>query len=400
MARIYFDYAASTPLDPRVLAVMKPYFLEEFGNPGALHSYGQKAIAAVDASREVIAGLIGAKFREIVFAGSATEANNLALRGAFHAYKKSEQFREGKRPRIIISTIEHESVLETARALEREGAEVVFAPVTNEGLIDLDKIKYLLSENTAIVSIMYVNNEIGVVQPIVEIAKIIADFKVQNHLEQYPLFHTDAAQAVQFFNCDGRTRGLDMMTLSAHKIYGPKGIGALFIKHDSKGFWPITPETTGGGQEFGLRSGTENVPSIVGFAMAMELAVATREEETKRIAELREALWEDIKKIVPQAQLNSPGFAAEKSSPHILNCYFPEHEAQDLLIQFDRAGIAVSTGSACRSRATEPSYVIEALGYSSARAKASIRFSFGRTTTKSDITRATKLFAKIFRNSK
>jgi cysteine desulfurase len=397
MKPIYFDYAASTPMDPRVLGAMKPYFLDDFANPGSLHAYGQKAIAAVDASRETIARLIGAKFREVIFTGSATEANNLALRGAFHAYKKSSQFNNSARPRIIISAIEHESVIETARALESEGAEVVFVPATNEGLIDLDKLKYLLSEHTAIVSIMYVNNEIGVVQPIVEIAKIIADFKAEKHLERYPLFHTDAAQAFQFFNCDARTRGVDMITFSAHKIYGPKGIGALYIKNDAKGFWPITAETTGGGQEFGLRSGTENVPSIVGFAAAMELAVLVREQEKERIAELRGLLWNGIKKIVPSGEIN--GSITTKYSPHILNVYFPGHEAQDLLVKFDRAGIAISTGSACRSRATEPSYVIQALGFSKERPTSSVRFSFGRQTTKSEIVRATKLFPKIFRSN-
>lgn len=404
MKQLYFDYAASTPMDPRVLAAMKPYFLEDFGNPGSLHAYGQKAIAAVDASREAIANMINAKFREIVFTASATEANNLALRGAFHAYKKSSDFREGARPRIIISSIEHESVIETARALESEGAEVVFAPVTSEGLIDLDKLKYILNEHTAIVSIMHVNNEIGVVQPIVEIGKVIADFRAENHLERYPLFHTDAAQAFQFFNCDTRTRGLDMITFSAHKLYGPKGIGALYVKHDLKGSWPIVTEMTGGGQEFGLRSGTENVPSIVGFAKAMELAVAAREEEAKRIGELRALLWSNIKKIAPQVEMNgvapSSAHASEKFSPHILNIYFPGHEAQDLFIKLDRAGVAVSTGSACRSRASEPSYVIEALGYSRERAKSSIRFSFGRQTTKGEVARVTKLFSKILRSSK
>ena len=376
-------------MDPVVFAAMKPYFFNEFGNPGSLHSYGQKAIAAVDASRETIVKAIGAKFREIIFTGSATEANNLALRGAFRAYKKSSQFKEGERSRIIISTIEHESVMETARALEGEGAEVVFAPVTSEGVIDIAKLGYLLSVNTAIVSIMHVNNEIGVVQPMIEVAKVIADFKIENHLEKFPLFHTDAAQAVQFFDCSARTRGVDMMTLSAHKIYGPKGIGALFIKHDNKGYWPIDAEITGGGQEFGLRSGTENVPSIVGFAKAMELAVVARESETKRIGDLRELLWTNIKKVTPQAEINGPDL--KNSSPHILNVYFPGHQAQDLLIKFDRADIGISTGSACRSRATEPSYVLEALGLSKERSASSIRFSLGRQTTKGDIVKASKL---------
>jgi cysteine desulfurase len=393
MSRIYFDYAASTPVDPRVLRAMKPYFLKEFGNPGSLHSYGQKAIGAVDASREAIARMIGAEFREIIFTDSATEANNLALRGAVNFYKKNNV--SAKQPRIIISSIEHESVLETARALENEGVEVMYLPVDKEGVVSLDTLKKALSENTILVSIMYVNNEIGTVQPLQEIAKIIADHKAKNSAKNnpskiYPLFHADAAQAFQLFDCNVKTLGVDLMTLSAHKIYGPKGIGVLKITKE------LEPEITGGGQEFGLRSGTENVPAIVGFAKAMELAAETRAKEVKRLSELRKALWASIKKIVPHAEINGPITASH--SPHILNAYFKGHEAQDLLVKFDRAGIAVSSGSACRSRAIEPSYVLQALGFSKERATSSIRFSFGRQTTKGDVTKATKLFASIFRS--
>jgi cysteine desulfurase len=397
MPRIYLDNAASTPVDPRVLRAMQPYFLKEFGNPGSLHSYGQKAIGAVDASREAIARMIGAEFREIIFTGSATEANNLALRGTVNFYKKNNA--SVKQPRIIVSSIEHESVLETARALENEGVDIIYLPVDKEGVVNLEAFKKALSENTILVSIMYVNNETGTVQPLQEIAKIIADHKAKNSAKNnpskiYPLFHTDAAQAFQLFDCNIKTLGVDLMTLSAHKIYGPKGIGVLKITKE------LEPEITGGGQEFGLRSGTENVPAIVGFAKAMELAVEARAKETKRLSELRKMLWTGIKKIVPQAEINGSisMITSASHSPHILNIYFPGYEAQDLLVKFDRAGVAVSSGSACRSRAIEPSYVLEALGFSKERATSSIRFSFGRQTTKADIAKATKLFGSIFRS--
>lgn len=400
MARIYFDTAASTPMDPRVLRAMKPYFLEEYGNPGSLHSYGQKAIGVMDASREAIARAIGAEFRDIVFTASATEANNLALRGVVGLYKKSASGASARadRPRIIISAIEHESVLETARVLEKDNVEIIYLPVTKEGFVDLAALTSALNKETILVSIMYVNNEIGTVQPIKEISKIISECRAQNKSAHYPLLHTDAAQAFQFFDCNVNELGVDLMTFSAHKIYGPKGIGVLYARRPG-GKNIIEAQLAGGGQEFGLRSGTENVPSIVGFAKAVELAAAVREKEHARITKLREQLWQGIKKAVPRAEVNGEDInsSSAKISPHILNVYFPGHEAQDLLLKFDRAGIAVSTGSACRSRATEPSYVLQALGASKERASSSLRFSLGRYTAPSDIARAAKLFSQIFR---
>src|SRR5258708_2568781 len=387
MKRIYLDYAASTPVDPRVLAAMQPYFSEKSGNPGSLHSFGQEAIAAVDASRESIARSIGAGFREIIFTGSATEANNLALRGVV------ARFREGadERPRIIISSVEHESVLETAHDLEREGVEVVYLPVNNAGIVDLKKLKENLTANTVLVSVIYAQNEVGTVEPIAEMAKMVREARGAG---TYPLLHTDAAQAFQFLDCDVKALGVDLMTLSAHKIYGPKGIGALYIRSDKNLTSLIAPIISGGGQEFGLRSGTENVPSIVEFTKAVELAVEVRQQETKRIQELRNQFLAGLKKIFPDLEINGAAIngmetneietsvAGEnlKNLPNILNVYFPGREAQTLLTKLDLAGLAVSSGSACRSRALTASYVIEALGYSKNRAKSSIRFSFGRGT--------------------
>lgn len=368
MKRIYLDYAATTPVDPEVLRAMEPYCSERFGNPGSLHSFGQEAIAAVDRSREEIAKAVGADFRQLVFTGSATEANNLAVRGATLAARGGRRNLAGAR--IIVSAIEHESVLETAREGERAGVEVVIVPVDRRGIVDLKKIKENLTAETALVSVMYANNEIGTIQPIAEIARIVRDFRGKN---AYPLFHTDAVQAFQFLDCDADRLGMDLMTLSAHKICGPKGIGALYVR-DLK---LLRPMLTGGGQEFGLRSGTENVPSIVGFAKAVELALAAREKESRRLAKLRNHLWAGIKKIFPKAEINGPEDDAEKL-PNILNVYFPGHEAQDLLTKFDLAGLAVSSGSACRSRAVESSHVIEALDCPGKRAKSSIRFSLGR----------------------
>lgn len=404
MRRLYFDHAASTPVDPRVLRAMRPYFLREFGNPGSLHLFGQKAIAAVDASREKIGALINAKhFREVIFTGSATEANNLGLRGAVERYKKDHP---GVTPRIIISSIEHESVFETAKALEQYGVELVALPVNKEGVIDIVALKESLNEHTVLVSVMHVNNEVGTIQPLREIKFMIDEFRkslaagdaalTTAATAAYPLFHTDAAQSFSYLYCDVQMLGVDMMTLSAHKMHGPKGAGALYVRRDEKAFpasggFPLAAQMNGGGQEFGLRSGTENVPAIVGFAKAAEIAAAARGKNALHVAALRDELWRRIKGAVPEAQINGP--AGDAKAPHILNVYFPGHAAQDLLTRFDRAGLAASSGSACRSRAVESSYVIEALGYDKARAASSIRFSLGRGMTKRQVVAAAKIVA-------
>ena len=387
---IYLDYAASTPVDPEVARAIAPYCTERFGNPGSLHAFGQDAIAAVDRSREAIAKVLGAEFRQAVFTASTTEANNLALRGALRKFRE-ERARAARGtggrtlpPHIVVSVIEHESVLETVRDLERDGVRATYVPVDSRGIVDLKKIKENLTPETVLVSVMYANNEIGTIQPIAEIAAVIKDFKAGHRA--WPLFHTDAAQAFQFLNCDAETLGVDLMTISSHKIYGPKGAGALYVRDRAV----LAPVMTGGGQEFGLRSGTENVPAIVGFAKAVELADAVRDKESKRVAALRDNLWSRIKKIFPKAEINGPEDGGKKL-PNILNIYFPGRAAQDLLTKFDLNGLAASSGSACRSRAITASYVIEALGYTKGRAKASVRFSLGRPTTEKDIEEALKI---------
>jgi cysteine desulfurase len=382
--------------------------LKEFGNPGSLHLFGQKAIAAVDASREKIGKLIGAKhFREIIFTSGATEANNLALRGAVEFFKKNHP--DVARPRIIISAIEHESVFETAHALERYGAEVVTLPVNKEGAIDIVALKDALNEDTVIVSVMHVNNEVGTIEPLREIKFMIDAFRKDlpgvdaAHPAAYPLLHTDAAQSFPYLYCDVALLGVDMMTLSAHKMYGPKGVGALYVRRDEKTFsesggFPLVAQASGGGQEFGLRSGTENVPGIVGFARAAELAAAARGKTATRVTTLRDELWKRIKNMAPAAEINGP--MGDAKAPHILNIYFSGHDAQDLLTRFDRVGFAASSGSACRSRAVESSYVIEALGFSKERAGSSIRFSLGKDTTKRDVAAAAKIVGNILKSGK
>jgi len=388
MKNIYFDYAATTPIDPTVLKEMNFYFTKEFGNAGSLHFFGQKAITALDLNREKIAKFIGADFKEIIFTSGATESNNLALRGIFFKFKK---INPEIAPKIIISSIEHESVLETARYLENYGAKVIYLKVNKYGFIDLKQFKKELDKNTILVSIMYANNEIGTIEPIKEISQIIINFKKEHNLN-YPFFHTDASQAFQFLDCNVLNLGIDLMTLSSHKIYGPKGVGALYIKKVIQNY--IEPQITGGGQEFNLRSGTENIASIAGFSKAIELAFNLRQKEFKRIYDLRNYFWKKIKLILKDIKLNQePNF--KNTLPNILNIYFPEKNSSGLIIKFDLVGIAISSGSACKARSPESSHVLLSCGYSKDRAAQSLRFSFGKFTKKQDIDKAMSLIKII-----
>ncbi|MDP3901489.1 MAG: cysteine desulfurase family protein [bacterium] len=385
MKRIYLDYAASTPVDPVVKKAMDPYFSKMYGNAGSLHSFGQEASAAVFRAREVIAQAIGANYRDIIFTGSATEANNLALRGAVKSVKYQMS---GIKPRIIISSIEHESVLETCHDLEKEGVEIIYLPVSKDGIVDLVALKKALNDRTILVSIMYANNEIGTIQPISKIAEIVSDFRKPevknqptNQLTNCPLLHTDAVQAFQYLDCNVQKLGVDLMTLSAHKIYGPKGIGCLYAPYRNN-HYPLSPIVTGGGQQNGIHSGTENVPYIVGFAKAIELVVKNREKEAKRVKSLRDYFWQRLKKIASGITLNG---SSEKRLPNNLNIYFAKQSAQDLLIKLDMVGVAVSPGSACRAQVASSSYVLEAMGLPTNLCSNSLRFTLGRPTIKVEI---------------
>ena len=309
--------------------------------------------------------------------------------------------------------------METARDLQDEGVEVVYLPVSKNGIADLKKLKKSLSENTVLVSVMYANNEIGTIQPIREISKIISEFR---NKKEYPLFHTDAVQAFQFLDCDVRNLGVDLITMSAHKIYGPKGIGALYVGSRVQGIgysekqkkfinpkpYTLTPIITGGGQEFGMRSGTENVPLVVGFAKAVSLvsnfrqrrtgALARRshwrrrELENKRISKLRDYFWKELKKIYPAAKRNGD---PKNVLSNFLNVYFPDYESADLLVGFDLAGLAVSAGSACSARSAQPSYVMKALDFNEKQSRRNIRFTLGRPTSKKDIDKALKIIKNV-----
>ena len=411
MRRVYFDYAASTPVDPAVRSAMAPYFGSIFGNPHALHRFGQEASAAVFESRRAIANALGVSYRDIIFTASATEANNLAIRGVIKSYRTYKTNRSYK-PRIVTSAIEHESVLETCRDLEREGlVEIIYIPVGKDGLVDPKKIKAALNQRTVLISIMHANNEVGTVQPISEISKIIGDFKKshperqrripgdssaapQNDSIVYPLLHTDAVQSFQYLDCQPASLGVDLMTISAHKIYGPKGIGALYVRKPlySKSYI-LNPVITGSGQESGLRSGTDNVPYIVGFAKSVEIAEKMKKKESVRAAKLRDYFWGELKKRMPKITMN--GSMAHRL-PNNLNIYFPGQKAHELQIRLDFGGVAVSPGAACSTRVSQSSYVLEEMGFDKKRASGSLRFSLGRHTTKAEIDYAINVIKRSF----
>lgn len=383
------DYAASTPLDRAVLEAMRPLYAGTFGNPGSSHMYGQEASRAVFRARQAVAQALGADYRQVIFTGSATEANNLALRGAFEC--ALETLDCGKAPlRVVISAVEHESVYGTCMDLKaRYGAEIIEVPVDGQGIVDIRALETALNGNTAVVSVQMANSELGVVQPVTEISETVKNYKLKAESPIYPLLHTDAVQAFQYLPCDVCNLGVDMLTLSAHKICGPKGVGVLYVKNPDM----LQPQITGGGQERGMRSGTENVAGIVGFAKAVEIAQKMRVKESKRVAGLRAALWNGIKKIVPDAEPNGSVMAR---IPNIVSVYFPGRPAQDVCIELDLMGVAVSPGTACSSRAAEPSRIIAALGFSGDRPSSSIRFSLGRGTTAAEVRAVLAILKKRF----
>jgi len=394
MKRIYLDYAATTPVDKRVLKEMEPYFGEEFGNSMSLHSFGQEAKLALENSRAILADLIKAKPNEIIFTGSATESNNTVLKGIVFAranqiFSRLNPSADGAhspqknllaRPyHIIISSIEHPCIMESAKWLEKQGLEITRLPVDEFGMVNPEDVKNAIKENTILVSVMHASNEIGTIQPIAEIGKICREAKV--------LFHTDASQSFGKEPIDVEKMNIDLLTASGHKIYGPKGVGLLFIRQGVK----IEPLLHGGGQENGIRGSTVNVAGIVGFAKAAELCKKEMKKENKRQIALRNKLIKEVLKI-KNSRLNG---SLEKRLANNANFSFDFVEGESLLMQLDMEGIACSTGSACSSFKLEPSHVLLATGLKPEQAHGSLRVSLGRFTTKKDIEKIIKVLPDI-----
>ncbi|MDD4050540.1 MAG: IscS subfamily cysteine desulfurase [candidate division Zixibacteria bacterium] len=362
---IYMDYQATTPMDQRVLEAMLPYFTEHFGNAASRnHVFGWKAEEAVDKARLVLAEAIGADPREIVFTSGATESNNIALKGIAEMYAS-------KGNHIITVQTEHPSILDTAARLERQGYNVTYLPVRPDGLLDLDILHRAITDKTILISVMTANNEIGVIQPIKEIGQIAREHGV--------LFHTDATQAVGKAPLDVNAMHLDLVSFTAHKIYGPKGIGALYVRRKNPRV-RCAPLLDGGGHERGMRSGTLNVPGIVGFARAAQLALEERESESNRLTGLRNRLRDTIMHGLDQVYLNGH---PDRRLPGNLNLSFAYVEGESLMMEMN--DVALSSGSACTSASLKPSHVLQALGVTDELAHSSIRFGLGRFTTEEEV---------------
>jgi cysteine desulfurase len=362
---VYLDFHATTPVDPRVLEAMLPYFSDKFGNPASRqHAYGWEAQKAVDTARSQVAALIGATPSEVVFTSGASESNNLAIKGAVHA-------RRSRGDHIITAATEHRSVLDSCSCLEREGCRVTRLGVDSQGFIDLDELRAAISSRTVLISIMAANNEIGVLQPLAAIGAIAQERGV--------LFHTDAAQAVGKIPLDVAKSGIDLLSLTGHKYYGPKGAGALFVRR-SKPKLELTCQIDGGGHENGMRSGTLNVPGLVGLGRAAEICREEMPRESARLSALRDRLLAGLRSL-DGVRLNGP--ADDRRLPHNLHVSFDDIEGEGLLMAL--GDLAVSTGSACSSGSQAPSHVLTAIGAVGNRAGASIRFGLGRPTTDQDI---------------
>jgi len=361
--KIYLDNAATTKLDPRVLAEMKPYLAGEYGNASSIHYMGQSNNLVLEAARDKIAKLLGASSRSIIFTSGASESNNLIIKGVMFANKE-----KGKH--LIVSAIEHPCVLQSARQLIKHGFELDLAPVTEDGLVDMVALEKMIRPDTVLVSIMAVNNEIGTIQDLKTIAKLVHD--------KGAYFHSDIVQAIPYLDIDIEDLGLDFASLSAHKFYGPKGVGIAYLNPKVK----IEPLIAGGEQENGLRAGTYNMPGIVGFAKALELAYQEKTDYITRVKELRDYMWERIETEIPEVHLNG---SLTYRTPNNLNILFSRIEGEAILMDLSMKGVCVSTGSACSAHNLKTSYVLQAIGLTLDNLNSNIRFTLGKFNNKKEI---------------
>ena len=372
--RVYLDHNATTPVHPAVVDAMARVLKEDFGNPSSVHHFGQRAKAAVDQARSAVAALIGADPGEVVFTSGGTESDNFAIRGV------AEALDPARRGHLIATAIEHEAVLNTLKALARRGWSTALLPIGASGIVSPDALRDVLRDDTAIVSIMHANNEIGTVQPIAEMARVAH--------ERGALFHTDAVQTAGKIRLNVKALDLDLVSISAHKFYGPKGVGALWLRRGLR----LLPILTGGKHERNRRAGTENVAGIVGMGVAATMALAKIDDEAQRMSALRDRLEEGVLRAVPGTAVNG---ARSPRVPNTTNISFDRIEAESLLIALDLEGVAVSTGSACSSGTLEPSHVLKAMGFPPHRTQNSIRFSLGAANTEAEIDRVVAILPGI-----
>ena len=363
MNRVYLDFNATTPVEPEVLDAMLPFFSVEFGNAASIHTVGQRARAAVETARDQVAALLGARSQEIVFTSGGTESDNHAIFGVIRSSP-------GATKHIITTNIEHEAVLNSCQALEKEGVAVTYLQVNRDGVITVEQVEEAIRPHTALITLMHANNELGTVQPLEEIGKLATQRDIY--------FHTDAVQSAGKIPLDVKALGVDLLSISGHKIYAPKGIGALYIRGGSR----VRQFFYGGHHQRGARPGTENVPGIVALGKAAELARLSLESDSVRTAALRNKLESGLAARIPDSQINA---ARAPRTPNTANLTFPGIEGEALVIALDLKGVCVSTGAACSSGAVEPSHVLTAIGLSAEDARASIRFSLGRHTAEAEI---------------
>ena len=359
---IYMDHAATTPVDPAVLAAMLPYFTDQFGNPSSIYRLGRQSFDALETAHETVARMLGCRPVEIIFTGGGSEADNLAIKGVAYAKR-----RRGNH--IITTAIEHHAVLNTCQQLEREGYHVTYLPVDAAGLVNPADVAAAITDETALVTLMYANNEVGTIQPIAAIGRICRERRVP--------FHTDAVQAGGLLDLDVNTLGVDLLSLSAHKFYGPKGVGVLYVRQGTR----IQPQILGGSQERNRRAGTENVPGAVGAAVALERAQTMRVEESARLTTLRDRLLAAILRI-PDTRLTG---RPEQRLPNNASVAFAGVEGESLLLNLDLLGVAASSGSACTTGSVEPSHVLMAMGVSESAARGHLRLTLGHSTTDADV---------------
>ena len=388
MKKVYLDYAATTPVDPRVKKFIQKYFTIIFGNTHSIHSSGQQAHREVEKARMFISSMLNCQPEEIIFTSGGTESNNTAIKGVFFALRKIY-----KKVHIITSTIEHHAVLEPVKFLKENFAdevEVSYVPVENNGILDVNKLFSFIKDNTILISIMHANNEIGTIQPIEEIGKRLKDINEQRKKGNKPqiYFHTDAVQTFGHIEVDVKKLNVDLLSISGHKFYAPKGVGVLYIKKGTK----IEPLFHGGGHEFGLRSSTVNITGIMGLYKAAEIAKNEMEEENKKIKVLRDKLLDGILKTIPDVVINGD---LEKRLVNNLNISVAGVESESVLIALDRKGIYVSSGSACSSGSLEPSHVLLAIGRDAVLARGSLRFTLGRFAKEEDIDYVLKVLPKV-----
>ncbi|MBX4215962.1 cysteine desulfurase [Candidatus Parcubacteria bacterium] len=379
METIYLDHAATTPLDDEVFSRMLPYFGGRYGNPSSMHASGRRAASALSEARRRVAATLGAAEDEVLFTGSGTESDNLAVIGAARANAKRGRH-------VIVSAIEHKAVLEAAHALEREGFEVALVPADAYGTVDPSAVLSLLRDDTILVSLMLANNEIGTIEPIADLSRALRER--HDRRDQFPLLHTDACQAVGHLPIDVEMLGVDLMSLNGSKAYGPKGVGVLYKKRGVR----LAPLIFGGGQEKGYRAGTESLPFVMGMAFALEKAAVLQAEESARLLELRKYFVAGLRARVPGLMVNGH---PTRVLPHIVHVTVPDIEGESMVLLLDEAGIEAATGSACSASDLRPSHVLAAIGQSDDLMHGSIRFSMGRGTTRGELDRALEAFPAV-----